>query len=203
VLDKIDRFRLPLKFDVQHMQDDLRQLTSTAWIDHFVQQNYQGHWSVIPLRGPASATHPILSIYADPMCQEFADTPLLKDLQYFPKILASIHCPLQSVRLMKLSPGSQIKEHRDLDLDLDSGSARLHIPIQTNEGVDFRLNGVTVPLQEGECWYLRLSDPHSVTNRGQSDRIHLVIDVGVTPWLLEHLTSAFVGRARLSSKNYV
>jgi hypothetical protein len=200
VLDEIDRSRLPLKFDAPRMQEDLRQLPSTAWIDHFVEQNYQGQWSVIPLRGAASATHPIMSIYADPLCQEFADTPLLQNLQYFPKILRSIHCPLQSVRLMKLSPGSRIKEHRDLALDLESGSARLHIPVQTNERVDFRLNGVTVPLRAGECWYLRLSDPHSVTNQGQSDRIHLVIDVVVTSWLLEHLhhpASTFVDRARL------
>jgi len=31
----------------------------------------------------------------------------------------------------------------------------------------------------GECWYLRLSDPHSVANRGTTDRVHLVVDAVV------------------------
>ena len=44
-----------------------------------------------------------------------------------------------------------------------------------------------VVLSEGECWYLRLSDPHSVENNGQSDRVHLVIDAKVNPWLAAQL----------------
>lgn len=55
---------------------------------------------------------------------------------------------------------------------------RLHIPVVTNDGVDFRLNGVRCPMSAGSTWYLRLSDPHSVANRGSSDRVHLVIDRG-------------------------
>ena len=36
---------------------------------------------------------------------------------------------------------------------------------------------------EEECWYPRLSDPHSVENRGREDRVHMVIDAEVNPWL--------------------
>jgi len=63
----------------------------------------------------------------------------------------------------------------------------LHIPIVTNEEVDFRLNGEQVILREGECWYLRLSDLHSVENNGQFDRVHLVIDAVVNDWLESQL----------------
>jgi hypothetical protein len=35
----------------------------------------------------------------------------------------------------------------------------------------------------GECWYLRLSDPHRVANRGETDRVHLLIDCRVNDWL--------------------
>lgn len=178
-----DRFKLPLTFDAERMQEDLRRLQSGDWIDHFVKQNYDGDWSVIPLRGPATATHPVLMIYSDPTCTEFVDTPFLKDSSYLASVLESFRCPLQATRLMKLSAGSRIKEHTDLDLAVENGTARLHIPIQTNREVDFRLNGTRVVLQEGECWYLRLSDPHSVENQGTSDRVHLVIDVVVNGWL--------------------
>ena len=35
----------------------------------------------------------------------------------------------------------------------------------------------------GSAWYLRLSDPHSVANRGAGPRVHLVIDAAVNGWL--------------------
>lgn len=53
----------------------------------------------------------------------------------------------------------------------------------TNEAVDFRLNGVRCVMAAGTCWYLRLADPHSVTNRGPTDRVRLVIDATVNGWL--------------------
>ena len=56
-------------------------------------------------------------------------------------------------------------------------------PIVTNDDVDFRLNGTRVVLRAGECWYLRLSAPHSVVNDGPSDRVHLVVDTRVNDWL--------------------
>ena len=179
----VDRVKLPLSFNTQLLQEDLARLRAGDWIEHFVKQNYEGDWSVIPLRGPATATHPVMMIYSDPTCTEFADTSFLKNSKYLPKVLQSLRCPLQAARLMKLSAGSRIREHADLDLVAEEGTARLHIPIQTNDQVDFRLNGTRVVLEEGECWYLRLSDPHSVENRGKTDRIHIVIDVKVNAWL--------------------
>jgi mannose-6-phosphate isomerase-like protein (cupin superfamily) len=72
---------------------------------------------------------------------------------------------------------------------------RLHIPVVTNDAVDFRLNGERVVLEAGSCWYLRLSDPHSVANRGTEDRVHLVVDAEVNDWVGE----VFAGAARGSA----
>ena len=88
---------------------------------------------------------------------------------------------------MALSPGSRIKEHRDHDLSVEDGAIRLHIPIRTSENVEFYLNGSRVPMRAGECWYLRLSDPHSVYNGSSERRVHLVIDAPVTPTVREFL----------------
>jgi hypothetical protein len=179
----LDRARLNLNFDSMCLQADLLKLQGDHWIDHFVTQNYEGDWRVIPLRGPAGATHPVQMIYSDPTCTEFVDTPFLGKANYLRDTLRTFNCPLLAARLMKLSPGSRIKKHTDHDLDAENGTARLHVPILTNDNVDFRLNGTRVVMREGECWYLRLSDPHSVENHGDSDRVHLVLDAVVNPWL--------------------
>lgn len=178
-----DRLHLPLHFDAEAMRRDLDLLKAEDWIAHFVRQNYEGAWDVLPLRAPAAARHAIQTIYSDPSAELFADTPLLERCRYFQDVLAVFQCPLQAVRLMRLTPGSAIRPHNDHDLATEYGRARLHIPVTTNGQVDFRLNGERVVMQEGECWYLRLSDTHSVVNGGTTDRVHLVIDAVVNPWL--------------------
>lgn len=178
-----DRLRLPLDFDPARLAADMAAISASAWIAHFVTQNYEGDWSVIPLRGPAGARHPVQMIHSDPACTAFADTPLLAAAPYLQEVLASLACPLLAVRLMRLAPGSTIKEHRDHDLAFEEGTVRIHIPVVTNEGVDFRVNGTRCVMEAGSAWYLRLSDPHRVVNRGNSDRVHLVIDASVNDWV--------------------
>lgn len=178
-----DRLKLPFRFDPNLLARDLASLEGTRWIRHFVQQNYEGEWSVIPLRAPADATHPVRMIYSDPTCRDFKDTPMLEACPYFQKVMGTFQCEVHAARLMRLGPGSRIKEHTDLDLDFDQGKARLHIPVVTNEHVEFFLNQTRVVLGAGECWYLRLADPHLVFNGGTTDRVHLVMDTVVNDWM--------------------
>ena len=67
---------------------------------------------------------------------------------------------------------------------------RLHIPVITNPEMEFVLNLVRVVMNEGECWYLNVNQPHRVANRGATDRIHLVIDCVVNNWLRDQLLAA-------------
>jgi len=182
-----DRVRLPVSFDGDRLAEGLNRITGAVWVEHFVKQNYEGDWSVLPLRYSAGATHPILQAYSDPSTTEYAYSPLLDSA---PEIRAAIdwfQCDLQTVRLMRLTPGSIIKEHCDYDLAAEWGTARIHIPITTNPLVEFMVNRVPVPLEAGSAWYLRLSDPHSVANRGATDRVHLVIDCVTNDWLTSQL----------------
>ena len=178
-----DRVRLPLAFDPARLAADLAALDGSAWVEHYVRQNYDGDWSVVPLRAPKGATHPIQMIYSPPGITDFVDTAFLERTPYFAEAIAAFRCPVMSVRLMRLTPGSVIKEHRDHDLAAEEGVARIHVPVVTNAGVEFQLNGSPVPMLPGEAWYLRLADPHSVANRGDTTRVHLVIDVVVNDWL--------------------
>lgn len=188
-----DRLCLPLAFDPLRLQADLQALSAHDWIEHFVKQNYDGDWAVLPLRGPAGARHPVMMIYPDPGARAFQDTSLLRLTPYFRSVLAAFDCPLQCVRLMRLTPGSIIKPHRDHDLSFEARTVRIHIPITTNPAVEFSLNDTRVDMEPGSVWYLRLSDPHSVANRGATDRVHLVIDAEANAWLADMLGRADVG----------
>jgi Aspartyl/Asparaginyl beta-hydroxylase len=176
------RVRLPFAFDPAPLAADLARIGPEEWIGQTIRTNFEGGWDVVPLRAPAGETHPLRLIYADPTASRFADTPWLGRLPAFQAALERFECPLRSVRLMRLTAGSRIREHVD-DLDAEVGNLRLHVPVTTGPDVDFRLAGRRVEMAPGSVWYLRLSDPHSVDNRGQTDRVHLVLDATVNDWL--------------------
>ncbi len=182
-----DRVRLPLAFDPAPLVADVEALERGDWTEHFVKQNYDGEWSALPLRAQAGVSHPIQLIYAAPGVTEFVDTVWRARMPGVSAVIDAFACPIRSARLMRLAAGSVIKEHEDLDLDVADGFARIHVPIVTNADVDFRLNGERVAMAPGEAWYLRLADPHSVTNAGDTARVHLVIDLVVNAWLLRQL----------------
>jgi len=186
VADFPDRVELPLRFDAGLLAADLEALALT-WTRHFVRANYEGEWSAFALRAPLGETHPIRLLNAGLHLREFTDCPALDATPYFRALLDQLHCPLRGVRLMRLAAGSTILEHTDPDLGIAEGFARLHVPIVTDSAVEFLLNRRPVTMLPGSLWYLRLSDPHSVANRGSRDRIHLVIDVEANDWLRDRL----------------
>ena len=180
-----DRLKLPLAFDPGRLARDLAALAAVPWTPHFVPQNYDGDWSVIALRAAkgAAGRHPIRLIYSDPTATEFEDTAFMDACPYFREVAGAFGAAQRSVRLMRLAPGSVIKEHNDGDLSAEGGTVRIHAPVTTNPDVVFELNRRRVDMAPGEAWYLRLSDPHRVANRGTTDRVHLVIDLAMNPAL--------------------
>jgi Aspartyl/Asparaginyl beta-hydroxylase len=185
-----DRLKLGLDFEPARLSQDLSSAVSWGWRAHFNRQDYDGGWDVIPLRAPDDARHPIQMISPNPMAKAYVDTPVLERCLYFREVLAAFACPLRSARLMRLAPGAVIKEHTDDFLDVEDGAIRLHIPVVTNDAVDFRLNRIRVAMAPGTVWYLRLSDPHSIANGGASDRVHLLIDMLLNKWLVGLLEEA-------------
>jgi hypothetical protein len=173
--------KLSLNFDPRPLQADVEQLQPGDWVAHFNTGYYEGEWLGIALRSAGGLQD---KLYPDPNAKSpVRDTPVLERSQNLRKLITSLKCPVRSARLLKLTPGARIKEHRDYDLGFEEGEIRLHIPIVTSSQVEFFLGGERLEMKEGECWYLNVSLPHSVDNRGSVDRIHLVIDCGVNDWL--------------------
>ena len=179
--------RLHVPVDIESIRLELNSLKS-AWVPHFNTRYYEGNWSVLSLR---STTGDADQIIPDLHRQErFSDTRLLAECHAILALLSFFQCPLMAVRLMNLQPGSVIRPHKDADLSFEKGEARLHIPVFTNDGVSFYSEDDLVRMKEGECWYINVNLPHSVSNLGPTDRIHLVIDCEVNDWLKELFQSA-------------
>jgi hypothetical protein len=174
--------KLPLHFDPEAMQADVDSIPVEDWIEHYNQSDYEGDWRGIALRSIDGDSR---SLFAGNGTCAFHDTPALRRLPYLQRVLGAFRFPMGSVRLLVLRAGSLIREHSDPALSYEHGEVRLHIPIRTNPTLEFYLDGRRLVLSQGETWYMNLSLPHRVQNRGTVDRVHLVIDGKVNPWLQE------------------
>ncbi len=79
------------------------------------------------------------------------------------------------IQLARLNPGSQIRTHFDSDPMLIAAH-RLHIPLTSNDGVEFLIDGERVVMSVGSLYELNNRLWHSVINNGTQSRIHLLID---------------------------
>ncbi len=178
-------FLLPFSFNVDKLRRDLAICEAEQWTAHFNTNDYSGDWNGIALRSASGRSADIVTTSPD----AFSDTPLLDQCTYFREILSGFHFPIETVRLLALSPGSSIKEHRDPGLGYEHGIFRLHIPITSDPAVDFVVDQSRLQMEASQCWYANFSLPHSVRHDGNTRRIHLVIDGLRNAWT-DHLFEA-------------
>lgn len=106
----------------------------------------------------------------------------MQNCHYFKELMAEFKSPVLTARILNLSVGAQIKTHTDHESGYEDNLFRIHIPIATNDDVQFILDSERIEMKEGECWYTNVNFPHSVANNGTTDRIHLVIDFERNSW---------------------
>lgn len=173
---EFDRSKLALSFDVEKLQQDVYNIVSRY-------QPFYVHYNVVPLTMPGGSCSQTIDT-SDDEWSAWQETDFLQSSPYIREVLDSLQCEKTNVRLMRLAPGAFLDEHTDPQLDMKfRKQIRLHVPIYTNNAVEFLLNKTAVPLLPGELWYLKLSDPHSVVNGGQFERIQMSIDVVVNEWI--------------------
>ncbi len=175
--------RLPVSYDLAPLQQEVARLAS-GWKPHFNERHYNGEWTVLPLRSPGGSED---TIVPDLMMNNtsYEDTPLMELCPSAKKLTDQFRCEILSARLLNLKKGAVIKAHVDAELAFERGEARLHFPVFTNDQVEFYVEDDRVIMQEGECWYINAKRKHRVANLGDTDRIHLVIDMKVNDWLTE------------------
>jgi hypothetical protein len=167
----------------------------TRAAQHYSAYNKRKTWTAVALRGYGGADfivkpsemsrgwkagHPEMALvrpawtdvgYACPAARRYVD---------------ALGFNLDRVRFMYLATGGELGRHADIT-DREAGVAdgkvaRLHLPIVTNPGVTFhawdaRGKERTLVPQVGQLFYLDQRKPHRVTNDGDTDRVHLVVDV--------------------------
>ena len=150
-------------------------------------------WTAISLRGYGPTPLDILkpNVLKSKVKTEtvLQDTSLLEEdgFQVINDILAKIPSTFERVRFMKIKANSGIGKHSDrIDKDFgieDGNIIRIHVPIRTNDQVEFYLwegkEKLVNYLEEGHYYYVDVRAPHAVRNSSDVDRIHLVIDVYV------------------------
>ncbi len=175
-----------------------------AFEQHYSTYNKAGSWSALALRGfgglpgfiikPAEMSRKWKEEHPDEIQYKCVDTPLRAQLRPLEALIAAIPGPKERIRLMKLAPGGgELLRHADIT-DPDAGVRpgrlmRIHIPLLTNPGVRFcqwLLDGSRkeASMGVGEAWYLDTRKPHTAINGGETERIHLVMDVGSNAKLL-------------------
>lgn len=105
----------------------------------------------------------------------------------------NVHTHVSLARLLRLEPGAEVREHCDpmLGLEIPDSVVRLTIPICGGDGVTFYLNDTPVPMQAGECWYLKLTDQHRITHNGPMERVNLTLDVKPNSWVQDLIKGSY------------
>lgn len=191
--DVISFARIPCELSLINLQTEVEQLLQNpsqhAWVDHVNRNDYAGGWDVLPLRCQRQHldAHPILQGFAITAGEDWEDLPVLEHCPAIKTLLGQLQCPIKAVRLMRLKAGAEIRPHRDHGLSIESGEARLHVSIHTSDAVSFIVDNKIIPMNAGELWYFNADQTHEVYNRGNEDRINLVIDCIANIWLSQQI----------------
>ncbi len=112
----------------------------------------------------------------DDFAGAMAPTPHLANCPYHRQVMSSFGEVLARSRLMKLAAGCEVGLHVDFNYHWHT-RVRMHIPIVTNPEVRFLCGDRTVHMAPGQCWLFDNWRPHNVVNDGDTDRVHLVVDL--------------------------
>ena len=172
----MNSLKLPFEFDAAILKNEVAQFSKEDYYDIYNPSvTLKTLWSKEFIKPISDPGEPAV----------FGPNESLKKCPSLLSIFKKFHCPVETFRIHSLDPGSSIKPHCDSGFSFEHGKVRLHIPIQTNDSVEIKLNGEQVSMKEGECWYCNFDIEHEVHNRGKETRVHLIIDCIVNVWLSE------------------
>ena len=100
-----------------------------------------------------------------------------KELSKIKEIIQSYYGvgDILGIEIAKLPKKSKVHEHKDGGVSLLK-NPRIHLVLQTNDDVIFKVGGEEKNMKLGEMWEINNTETHSVVNDGNVDRIHMIID---------------------------
>ena len=154
-------------------------------------------WNQVPLRTQTQGSPHLevddILLRLQPLDGSCADKRECVDyaaLDALPPARDLIHALMAAVRgtrlgrcmLTRVPPGHRIYPHTDvgthpLHYDTERYYNRYHIVLQCDGGSYFRAEDEVVRMQPGETWWFNNAVEHEVWNDGQTDRIHLIVDI--------------------------
>jgi hypothetical protein len=157
--------KLPLRFDIERLQQEIAQFSEDEWRSH--PQDYAGNSALILVSHDGTDN--------DDLAGAMAPAQRLAKCPYITQVLASFDTVLGRSRLMRLAPGAEVKPHSDIAYYWRD-HVRIHIPIVTDPGVRFVCDDMEVNMAAGEAWIFDNWRPHHVLNHTNITRTHLVVD---------------------------
>lgn len=180
--------KLPIRFDAEALAAEVRALPPSAWTPH--PTGFVGN-EAVRLVSPGGED-------TDAIDGPMAATPNLDRCDYVRQIMAEIGGVWGRSRFMGLAAGREVPPHIDIHYYWRT-HLRIHIPVITNPDVLFTCGDETVHMAAGECWVFDSFLRHDVQNKGDAQRIHLVLDTvggGILPELMKAAVDGGAG-ARL------
>lgn len=157
--------KLPVCFDVERLQAEVRQFEEADWRSH--PQKFAGNAALRLVTRDGDDN--------DDVVGNMLPTEHLWRCPYIRQVIRSFGVVVSRSRLMRLAPGSVVPQHSDTNFHWFN-RVRIHIPIVTNDSVFFHCEDKTVNMREGEAWVFDNWRSHRVENSSNLFRIHLVID---------------------------
>jgi hypothetical protein len=91
-----------------------------------------------------------------------------------------------------LESAAKIHPHRDLTGASLNNRIRFHIPVITNNNVNFVVDGEPIKMAPGYLWCLDTSYIHSVENGGDTSRVHIVIECEISKEIKNKMPKGWV-----------
>lgn len=157
--------KLPLTFDYEKLAEEISQFGEDEWRPH--PQRFEGNSSLIFVSTNGEENDD----FSGPM----KPAARLEKAPYIRQVMASFNTVIGRSRLMRLTPGATVQHHTDTHY-FWRDHHRIHVPILTQPEVAFFCGGEQVHMAAGESWTFNNWLGHSVENRSDETRIHLIID---------------------------
>jgi hypothetical protein len=187
--------RLPVKFDPEGLVRDLASAKQFEFTKHPLRY-HDGNWKVINLiysRGDPQYKHERGTFgYGDHVP---APTDVLEQCPYLAQVISALPGQIIMARLSALGAGGRIYRHYDPRESVDFNHWRVHIPIVTDSRVVFWLGYRPRHWRAGEAWLGDFTFPHSVHNRSDRDRVHLIVDLEPSGDMLAWLPKGYLSES--------